>query len=147
MTVDSYINQLPADRKLAIIQLREVILKNLPLGFEECINYNMPSLVVPHTIYPAGYHCNTKLPLPYISYASQKNYISFHHFGIYANEKLLNWFVSEYSNLNCGKIDMGKGCIRFKKMENIPYDLIGKLIAKISVEEWIEMYEQGVKNK
>lgn len=145
LTVLEYINELPEDRKSSIIKLRETILNNLPKGFSEAMGYGLPGFVVSHDVYPKGYHCNPKDPLPFMGYASQKNSINFYHMGIYANEDLLNWFVSEYPKHSKAKLDMGKSCIRFKKPENIPYDLIGELARKMSAEEWISLYEKELR--
>lgn len=145
-SVSEYISQLPDDRKEAIEKLRAVILKNIPEGFSEGMGYGMMGYSVPHTIYPPGYHCDPKLPLPFAGLASQKNFVAFYHMGIYANPELLEWFVSEYPKHSKAKLDMGKSCIRFKKMEQIPFDLIGELMSKISVQEWIETYETNYKN-
>jgi uncharacterized protein YdhG (YjbR/CyaY superfamily) len=145
LTVDDYINDLPEDRKPAIKKLRAVIKKNLPKGFKETMGYGMMGYVVPHSIYPAGYHCNPKDPLPFMGLASQKNFIAFYHMGIYANPDLLKWFTDEYIKAGVGKLDMGKSCVRFKKPENIPYDLIGKLVSKITVADWIAWYEKMLK--
>ncbi len=142
--VDEYLQQLPEERKITIQQLRTIILKNIPNGFEECINYGMIGYVVPHSLYPKGYHCDPKLPLPFINIASQKNYVGIYHMGIYANKQLLDWFTSEYAKFSNNKLDMGKSCIRFKKTEQIPFELIGKLSSKISVEEWIKLYEKNL---
>lgn len=140
-SVDEYIALLPEDRKTAINKLRDVILKNIPAGFEETISYGMIGYVIPHSIYPPGYRTDPKLPLPLINLGSQKNYVALHHMGIYADNKLQEWFVTEYNNRYNRKPDMGKGCIRFKKMDQIPYELIGELAAKVSVERWITAYE------
>jgi len=145
-TPDEYIAQLSEDRQQAISFLRKVLLDNLPNGFVECISYGMIGYVVPHRIYPNGYHCDSKLPLPFINIASQKNFIVLYHMGIYANPKIMDWFLEEYPKYCEGKPDMGKGCIRFKKMDKIPYPLIGALAAKISVEEWINWYEVNLKS-
>ena len=147
ITPEEYINEVPDERKDAILVLRNVILKNLPEGFEEGISYGMLGYYVPHSIYPNGYHCNTKLPLPYMSFASQKNSINFYHMGIYADKELFDWFVSEYPKYSNKKLDMGKSCMRFKKNEDIPFGLIGELVKKISVKDWIETYELVFKNK
>jgi uncharacterized protein YdhG (YjbR/CyaY superfamily) len=147
ITPEEYINEVPDERKDAILELRNVILKNLPEGFEEGISYGMLGYYVPHSIYPNGYHCNTKLPLPYMSFASQKNSINFYHMGIYADKELFDWFVSEYPKYSNKKLDMGKSCMRFKKNEDIPFGLIGELVKKISVKDWIETYELVFKNK
>jgi uncharacterized protein YdhG (YjbR/CyaY superfamily) len=144
-TPEQYINELPADRKEAITQLRNTILKNLPKGFKETMSYGMLGYVVPHEIYPAGYHCDPKLPLPFANIASQKNFIAFYHMGVYAMPELLKWFTTEYVKQSPTKLDMGKSCIRFKKPEHIPYNLIGELIKKVSVKDWIKIYEENVK--
>ena len=143
MTVEEYINNQPAERKEALLKLQNCILSNLPEGFEETIGYNMPSYVVPHSVYPKGYHCDTKLPLPFMSFASQKNSINFYHMGIYADKELYNWFVSEYPKYSKLKLDMGKSCIRFKKIEQIPFELLGELVQKMTVDQWINLYEQN----
>ncbi|MFD1314918.1 DUF1801 domain-containing protein [Namhaeicola litoreus] len=144
-TPDEYINQLPEDRKVAIKKLREVILDNLPKGFEEGINYGMIGYYVPHAIYAAGYHCSPELPLPFMNIASQKNSINVYHSGIYADKGLYDWFVSEFPKHSNRKLDMGKSCMRFNKIDDIPYGLIGELCTKLSVEEWIKMYENNIK--
>ena len=143
MTVTEYINNQPAERKEALLKLQKCILSNLPEGFEETIGYNMPSYVVPHSVYPKGYHCDTKLPLPFMSFASQKNSINFYHMGIYADTELYNWFVSEYPKYSKLKLDMGKSCIRFKKIEQIPFELLGELVQKMTVDQWINLYEHN----
>lgn len=140
-----YVASLPEERKIVIEQLRTIVLKNLPKGFEETMGYGMLSYVVPHSIYPSGYHCDPKTPLPFLSVASQKNFIAFYHMGIYADDKLLNWFVSEYPKHCKSKLDMGKSCIRFKKMNDIPYELLGELASKMSVQDWISLYEEKLK--
>lgn len=140
-TVSDYIDSLPSERKKALTELRAVILKKLPKGFCEEMNYGMPGYVVPHSLYKKGYHTDPKQPLPFIYIASQKNYIAFYHMGIYGSEKLLQWFVEQWPIYSSKKLDMGKSCIRFKKEEDIPYELIGELVSKISPEEWIKMYE------
>lgn len=144
-TPEQYIKELPADRKEAITQLRNTVLKNLPKGFKETMSYGMLGYVVPHEVYPAGYHCDPKLPLPFANIASQKNFIAFYHMGVYAMPELLKWFTTEYAKQSPAKLDMGKSCIRFKKPEHIPYKLIGELIKKVSVKDWIKIYEENVK--
>ena len=144
-TVDQYLKEVPADRQGAMSNLRKVMLKNLPKGFKEGMGYGMMGYSVPHSIYPEGYHCNPKDPLPFAGIASQKNSINFYHMGIYVDSKLLKWFTDEYVKTGIGKLDMGKSCIRFKKPENIPFDLIGELCTKITVDKWIEMYEKNLK--
>jgi len=146
-TPQEYIDHLPENRKEAIIKLRKIILDNLPKGFEEQMSYGMLGYVVPHSIYPNGYHVNPKLPLPFINLASQKNFIAIYHSGIYADKKIMDWFLKEYPKHSNRKLDMGKCCIRFKKMDDIPYDLIGKLATKLTPEEWIDTYEANTKKK
>lgn len=146
-TVNDYIDSLPEDRKQYVQKLRDVIIKNLPNGFQEGMGYGMMGYSVPHSIYPKGYHCKPTDPLPFIGLASQKNSINFYHMGIYANKDLHDWFVSEYPKHSSRKLDMGKSCIRFKKFEEIPFDLIGELVTKVSVEEWIETYESAFNKK
>lgn len=146
-TPQEYIDSLPKERKVFVEKLRTIILENLPPGFQEVMGYGMLGYVVPHQIYPEGYHCNPKLPLPFINVASQKNFISLYHMGIYANPELMDWFSGEYSKLVKTKIDIGKSCIRFKKMDEIPFELIGELVRKMSVEDWISCYESNFKKK
>ncbi|EDP96104.1 DUF1801 domain-containing protein [Kordia algicida OT-1] len=143
-SVEGYIDQLPEERKEVIANIRKILQENLPEGFSEQVNYNMPSFVVSHSIYPGGYHCDPKLPLPFISYASQKNFVALYHMGIYANKELMEWFVAEYPKHCKRKLDMGKSCIRFKKMDDIPYDLIAELATKMSPNDWINLYEENV---
>lgn len=141
VTPKEYLDQLSEDRKEAVGKLRKIVLENIPKGFEEEMSYGMLGYVVPHSIYPKGYHCDPKLPLAFMCIASQKNFVALYHMGIYADPKLLNWFIEEYPKHCKAKLDMGKSCIRFKKMDAIPYDLIAQLVAKVSVENWISMYE------
>lgn len=141
-TPEQYVRELPAERKEPVTQLRNTILKNLPKGFKEVMSYGMIGYVVPHEIYPAGYHCDPKLPLAFMNIASQKNFIALYHMGIYGSSKLLKWFVEEYPKHTTAKLDMGKSCIRFKKPEHIPYKLIGELVKKVTVKDWIETYEK-----
>lgn len=142
-----YISKIPEDRIPSFKKLRQTILNNLPKGFKEQMSYGMIGYVVPKNIYPHGYHCDTNLPLPFANIASQKNFIALYHAGIYANKKIHDWWVSEYPKHCKYKLDMGKSCVRFKKVEDIPYDLIAKLMQKISVEDWIKMYERNIKRK
>jgi uncharacterized protein YdhG (YjbR/CyaY superfamily) len=144
---EEYLNQLPPERKEALEKLRGVILENLPQGFEETMNYGMIGYVVPQSVYPDGYHCDPKLPLPFINIASQKNFVALYHMGIYSNKDLLDWFTQQYPNHCPTKLDMGKSCIRFKKVELIPYDLIGELVQKMTSEDWIDIYEKNIKKK
>ncbi|WP_459210523.1 DUF1801 domain-containing protein [Aquimarina rhabdastrellae] len=146
-TPDEYISNLPDDRKEPMQALRKVILENLPQGFQETMSYGMIGYVIPHSLYPDGYHCDPKLPLPFMNIASQKNYIAIYHSGIYAQKELLDWFVGEYPKHVKTKLDMGKSCIRFKKVNQLPLDLIGELSSKMTPKDWISIYEQNVKNR
>ena len=146
-TVDEILTNLPSDRVEPFNKLHDVIVKNLPKGFEAAISYGGLGYVVPHTLYPAGYHCKPIEPLPFAGIASQKNSINFYHMGIYSDPKLLNWFVSEYPKHSKQKLDMGKSCVRFKKLDEIPYTLIGELMKKMSVKDWIDFYEMTLKNR
>ncbi len=147
VTIDTYISSLPEDRQEAIQKLRQVIKKNLPKGFSEEISYGMIGYVVPHTLYPKGYHCDPKLPLPFLSLASQKNFVALYHMGLYADAELLEWFTDEFKKRSSAKLDMGKSCIRFKKPEQIPYELIGELAGKMSPAQWIALYESAFQKK
>lgn len=144
-TADKYIAELPDDRKEVIEKLREIVKKNLPKGFEETMQYGMISYVVPHSIYPNGYHCKPTDALPFLSIASQKNHIAFYHMGVYGDPALYKWFTAEYPKHATGKLDIGKSCIRFKNPKNVPYDLLGELTSKITVDEWILKYEKMFK--
>jgi len=146
-TVTEYIDQLPEDRKQAMTELRNVILKNIPKGFKEVIASGMIGYIVPHSKYPPGYHCNPDQPLCFMNIASQKNFIAVYHMGMYCNKKFLDWFTAEYPKHSNLKLDMGKSCIRFKKINQIPYKLIGELAAKITPEQWIEMYEKALNTR
>jgi hypothetical protein len=146
-TVDAYLEELPEDRRNAIQALREAISAGLPTGFEEGIGYGMIGYAVPHSIYPAGYHCNPTLPLPFMSIASQKNFVAVYHMGIYANPELMAWFLAEYPKHSSAKLDMGKSCLRFKKMDQIPYAFIGELASKMTPQDWISVYESAFRHK
>jgi uncharacterized protein YdhG (YjbR/CyaY superfamily) len=146
-SAENYISQVPEERQETLKRLQKIIKQNLPKGFEEGIQYGMIGYYVPHSKYPDGYHCNPKEPLPFMSFASQKNSVNLYHSGIYAIPEIHNWFVNEYPKHCKRKLDMGKSCIRFKKMEDIPFDLIGELCKKISVDKWIEVYETNTKKK
>ncbi|HTO14808.1 MAG TPA: DUF1801 domain-containing protein [Edaphocola sp.] len=144
-TVEEILNNLQEDRKIVFNKLHEVILQNLPDGFEPAISYGGLGYVVPHSLYPNGYHCKPSEPLPFASIASQKNSINLYHMGIYSDTKLLEWFVSEYPKHSSKKLDMGKSCIRFKNIDEIPFDLIGELMTKMTLKEWISIYENSIK--
>lgn len=144
-TPEQYIQEAPEERQEALKKLRKTIQQNLPKGFEEGMQYGMIGYYVPHSTYPAGYHCKPEEPLPFMSFASQKNSVNLYHSGIYANKKLHDWFVKEYPKHVKTKLDMGKSCVRFKKVEHIPYDLIAELVQKMSMEKWISIYEENIK--
>lgn len=144
-TVEDILISISPERAEAFNKLHDVIVNNLPKGFEAAISYGGLGYVIPHSIYPAGYHCKPTEPLPFAGIASQKNSINLYHMGIYANPKLLEWFVSEYPKHSKQKLDMGKSCIRFKKMDDIPYQLIAELMKKIEANEWISIYENNLK--
>ena len=140
-----YFDSLAGDRKPAMDRLAATIRAQLPSGFEEILNYGMPSWVVPHSVYPAGYHANPRLPLPFLGIASQKSHIAVYHMGVYASPPLMDWFVAEYPKHCKTRLNMGKSCIRFKKVDNIPHDLIGELCGKMTPQAWIDVYEQQIK--
>lgn len=142
---EEYINKVPEERQEPITRLRSVIKENLPEGFEETMSYGMIGYVVPHSLYPDGYHCDPSLPLPFMNLASQKNYIAIYHSGVYADEGMHKWFVKEYKEQTGKKPDMGKSCIRLKNMDKIPYELIGELSSKITPEQWISTYKEKIK--
>lgn len=144
-TIDEILANLPDDRKEAFTKLHQTIVSNLPEGFEPGISYGMLGYVIPHHLYPAGYHCKPSEPLPFASLASQKNSISFYHMGIYMDPALMEWFVAEYPKHSKQKLDMGKSCIRFKKAEHIPYDLLGQLMQRMTAAQWIALYERNLK--
>jgi hypothetical protein len=144
-TVEEYLELLPADRKTILTALRKEIRKNLPKGFKEEMSYGMIGYVVPHSIYPDGYHCTPELPLPFMSIASQNNFIAVYHMGVYADKKLLEWFTKEYPKHSPARLDMGKSCLRFKKPEQIPLKLIGELAGKMTPQQWITLYEKNLK--
>lgn len=146
-TPQEYLDSLPEDRREAVKKLRDVIIQNLPPGFQEGMGYGMLGWAVPHSVYPAGYHCDPRLPVPFLSIASQKNFIALYHMGLYASKDINDWFVAEYPNHVKTKLDMGKGCVRFKKPDAIPYELIGELVSKMDMQEWIAIYEAGLKKK
>lgn len=145
MTIAQYIAQLPAERQPVVQQMLEIFRTYLPEGFEETINYGMIGFVVPKSIYPKGYHCDPKLPLPFIAIAAQKHFTALYHMGVYANPDMYEWFTHEYQQLQLGKLDMGKSCIRFKKAEKVPWKLLEKLAGKMTVEDWISLYERKIK--
>ena len=146
-STQEYIDQLPEERKVPVTRIKKILEVHLPKGFQEGMLYKMPAFYVPHSKYPDGYHCNPKDPLPFVNVASQKNFVALYHMGLYAKKELYDWFVAEYPKHCKYKLDMGKSCIRFKKMEDIPYDLITELAGKMTANEWIEIYESAIKKK
>lgn len=142
---EEYIHQLPDERQDSFNKLRNTIVKNLPMGFEERMSYGMIGYLVPKSLYPEGYHCDPKLPLPFVNIASQKNFIALYHMGIYTDPELLQWFQTEYAQQCKYKLDMGKSCVRFKRMDDIPFDLIAELMGKMTPEDWINRYESAFK--
>jgi Domain of unknown function (DU1801) len=141
---DDYVRSLPADRGNAIQQLRDQFNRHLPKGFQEEISYGMIGYVVPHQLYPPGYHANPKLPLPFIGIAAQKNHFAVYHMGLYRQKDLMNWFTEAFGKQSKAKLDMGKSCVRFKKAADIPYALFGQLAKKMTVKEWIKLYESDL---
>jgi|TARA_B110000967_G_scaffold120496_1_gene123133 uncharacterized protein YdhG (YjbR/CyaY superfamily) len=142
---DDYLSQLPEERAIVISKLRSLIQENIPEGFTEEMSYGMIGYIVPHSLYSEGYHCDPSLPLPFINIASQKNFIAFYHMGMYADKNLYDWFVTEYPKHCSRKLDMGKSCIRFKKTDDIPYELLAKLVRKMTVLDWVSLYEEKFK--
>ncbi|SKB43353.1 DUF1801 domain-containing protein [Dyadobacter psychrophilus] len=145
ISLKQFIDVLPADRQLAFTRLRDCVVNSIPEGFEESFSENSLNYTVPHSLYPGGYHCNSALPLPFVSITSQKNVITLHHMGLYADPDLFQRFSSQYAKQVSTKLDMGKGCIRFKKPDLIPYELISDLMSKISAPQWITLYEGRIK--
>lgn len=139
-TVAAYLKELPPERQAPMEKLRATIADDLPKGFTEVMSYGMIGYMAPHSLYPGGYHCDPKLPLPCINLASQKNFIELYHMGLYADEQLMPWFTTEYARRFSTKLDMGKSCMRFKKRELIPFELIGELARMMTVAQWVELY-------
>ena len=144
-SVSSYLENVEISKKEAFLNLRETIKNNIDSTFNEEINYGMIGYVVPHEVYPSGYHCDPKLPLPFLAIAAQKNFIALYHMGIYMEPALLDWFVAEFPKHSKSKLDMGKSCIRFKKPQDIPFELIAELIKKMTANDWIKLYESKLK--
>ncbi len=145
VSIEDYISKIPEERQEAFKKLYDTVKDNLPKGFEEATNYGMIGWVVPLETYPAGYHCAPGTPLPFINVASQKNFIALYHMGLYSTPELLDWFVAEYPKHSKKKLDMGKSCVRFKKVEDIPFDLIAELSTKMTADDWIKIYESQYK--
>ncbi|WP_299181860.1 DUF1801 domain-containing protein [uncultured Chryseobacterium sp.] len=144
-SVEDYISKIPEERQEVFKKLFDTIDENLPEGFKQGVSYGMIGWNVPLEIYPAGYHCTPGSPLPFMGLASQKNFIAFYHMGMYAKPELHDWFVSEYPKYAKRKLDMGKSCVRFKKMDDIPFELIAEVSKRMTVDEWIEIYENNLK--
>ena len=144
-SVKEILENIPVERKKTFSEIHKTIMDNLPLGFEAGLSYGGLGYIVPHKIYPRGYHCNPKEPLPFAGLANQKHSINFYHLGLYALPELDSWFQNEYLKCCKHKMDRGKSCIRFKHFDDIPLGLIGLLISKISVQEWIRIYEEKTK--
>lgn len=144
-SVQEILANIPEERKEAFNKLHQTIVDNLPKGFEPGISYGMLGYVIPHELYPAGYHCKPSEPLPFASLASQKNSINFYHMGIYLDPALMEWFVAEFPKHSSQKLDMGKSCIRFKKWDQIPFELMGQLMQKMTADQWIALYERNLK--
>ena len=140
-TIKEFIDSLPDDRKKAITHLRKAISKNIPKGFKESVAFNSIVWSVPHSSYPAGYHCDPAKPLMLMCLSSTKGHISLHHMGLYGSTPLLKWFTTEWPKHSSKKLDMGKACIRFKKPEDVPVALIEELATKLTPQQWVEQYE------
>ena len=145
VSIEDYISKIPEERQEAFKKLYNTVNDNLPKGFEEATNYGMLGWVVPLETYPAGYHCALGTPLPFINVASQKNFIALYHMGLYSKPELLDWFVAEYPKHSKKKLDMGKSCVRFKKVEDIPFELLAELSKKMTADDWIKIYESQYK--
>lgn len=144
-SVAEYLSKIPEDRQPVVSRMLDIFRSNLPEGFEEGLGYGMPAFYVPHSLYPSGYHCDPKQPLPFISVASQKNFIALYHMGMYAKPELHKWWVEEYPKHAKRKLDMGKSCVRFKNLQDIPWALIEELATKMTAQEWIDIYEAEIK--
>ena len=144
-SVEHYLTELPEDRKAIMQQLREMIQSHISKDTEETMQYGMITYVIPYSVYPAGYHCAPKQPLPFISLAAQKNFFAFYHMGMYAKPELLNWYIEAYERIMQRKPDVGKSCIRFKKAEHISFELLAELVRRMPSSEWIELYEKMLK--
>ena len=139
-SVEEYMAALPEDRREAMAAIREVILKVLPKGYEEGMQWGMPSYFVPLSAYPVGYNCQPDQPLPFVGFASQKNHMVFYGFCIYMDEELKNRFVADWEKTG-KKLDMGKSCVRFKKLEDVPLKVIGDAVKRVPMKKYIKQYE------
>lgn len=144
-TVQEYIDQIPQEKRTNLDIVYKAVQSTIPKGFEETLNYNMIGFVVPHSIYPKGYHCDPKLPLPFINVAAQKSHVALYHLGVYAFPEVLKWFTDEYEKATGKNPRMGKSCIRFTYKEEIPTKVIQSLCKKISAQQWIDKYEVSIK--
>jgi hypothetical protein len=142
--IETYLAAIPEARKPSFLRLFKIVKEYLPQGFELCFNYGMIGFIIPLSRYPEGYHVKANTPLPFINLANQKNFIALYHMGLYANKELMNWFVNEFPSHSKRKLDMGKSCIRFKKPEEIPFELIKDLVQKMTCEDWIACYESQI---
>lgn len=149
-TVEQYIAELPPDRREIVSTVRNVILKNLDKGYQECMGYGMMGYAVPHSIFPAGYHCNPKQPLPFAGLASQKQYVSLYIMFLYCGcdgsveTDVLKWFRDAWAKSGKKKLDMGVCCIRFKKLDEIPLDVIGEAIKRMPLKDYVAGYEKAL---
>lgn len=147
-TVDAYLASLPDDRRRALEAVTATIRKNLGAGYEEGMQYGMIGYFVPHSVYPPGYHCDPKQPLPFAGLASQKNHMALYLFCVYQSEELREWFIeawqAETAKGKAGKLDMGAGCVRFKKIEDVPLGVVGKAVKKVTVKKFIAQYEDAL---
>ena len=141
-TVDEYLAGLPQDRRLALSAVRKVILDNLDKDYEEGLQYGLISYHVPHRVFPAGYHCDPSQPLCYAGLASQKNHMSLYLMSVYGDSDHKRWFETAWKKTG-KKLDMGKSCIRFKKLEDLPLELVGEVIRRVPAKKWIEIYQRS----
>jgi hypothetical protein len=142
-TVTQYLKELPPERREAVEAIRQAILKNLDKGFQEMVQYGMIGYSVPHSIYPPGYHCDPKQPLPFAGIGNQKNHIGIYLFCIYADQDLSKWFVEEWKKTG-KRLDMGKGCVRVRKLDDVALDVLGKTIKKVKLKAFVKMYEDAI---
>ena len=141
-TAEEYMMQLPPDRREIMEKLRAKVHEHLPAGLEERMLYGMICYVIPHSLYPKGYHVDPKLPVTMMAIASQKNHIALYHMGLYTFPDVYLWFMEAYEKDIGKKPDVGKSCIRVRPAANIPFDLLGQLCGKVTVEDYLRVYEQ-----
>lgn len=144
--VEAYLAALPPERQGPVRRLRDSVAAALPAGFQECLQYGMPSWVVPHALYPAGYHCKPSEPLPFLALASQKASVNVYPMALYADAALLAWFQAEHAKASPRKLDMGKSCVRYSKPEHIPFALWAELAARLTPAQWVALYEAEVRH-